>query len=548
MSIRLAVTATYFGLLLLIGFLARSRSQQSPGQYFLAGRSLAAPVLIATMAATNFSAFTVFGVSGAAYRDGLAFFPIMAFGTGFMALTFWLVGRKAREWGSAHNLITPSELVSLLYDSVPVARVTALVLVVFTVPYLALQPMAAGVVLNQIFGLPSSVGAVAVTGAIVLYTLRGGMRAVAWTDALQGTLMLVLMLVALGMVVGFHGGWVQAFSAVAGQEPALFSRPGLQGTYTPALWFSFLALWFFCDPMFPQLFQRFYAARDEKTIGWVVLWYPAICILVFAPPVLLGTLGQLAFPGLAGNESDGILAMVMISVGGNVAGTLVLVAGLAALMSTMDSQLLTLSSIFSRDIWPVVAKGRTASMAVARVFVLVLAALGLALALATDATILDLGVTAFTGLAVLFPSVLFGLYLRQPRSSAALASIVVGEAIVVASHLGVLPAHGFLSAIPVMIGSTVVYLAVHFATGPAGLPVFNRRQVLFTLGFGGIFLLAQDYWRWEETGALVLGLPAWCWYFVGLSVAQMILSARMLRKPRRVTGTTNLRTRIRERR
>ena len=548
MSIRLAVTATYFALLLLIGFLARSRSQQSPGQYFLAGRSLAAPVLIATMATTNFSAFTVFGVSGASYRDGLAFFPIMAFGTGFMALTFWLVGRKAREWGSAHNLITPSELVSLLYNSVPVARATALVLVVFTVPYLALQPMAAGVVLNQIFGLPSSVGAVAVTGAIVLYTLRGGMRAVAWTDALQGTLMLVLMLVALGMVVGFHGGWVQAFSAVAGQEPALFSRPGLQGTYTPALWFSFLALWFFCDPMFPQLFQRFYAARDEKTIGRVVLWYPAICILVFAPPVLLGTLGQLSFPGLAGNESDGILAMVMISVGGNVAGTLVLVAGLAALMSTMDSQLLTLSSIFSRDIWPVVAKGRTASMAVARVFVLVLAALGLALALATDATILDLGVTAFTGLAVLFPSVLFGLYLRQPRSSAALASIVVGEAIVVASHLGVLPAHGFLSAIPVMIGSTVVYLAVHFATGPAGLPVFNRRQVLFTLGFGGIFLLAQDYWRWEETGALVLGLPAWCWYFVGLSVAQMILSARMLRKPRRVMGTTNLRTRIRERR
>ena len=298
--------------------------------------------------------------------------------------------------------------------------------------------------------------------------------------------------------------------------------------------------------LFPQLFQRFYAARDEKTIGRVVLWYPAICILVFAPPVLLGTLGQLSFPGLAGNESDGILAMVMISVGGNVAGTLVLVAGLAALMSTMDSQLLTLSSIFSRDIWPVVAKGRTASIAVARVFVLVLAALGLAVALGTDATILDLGVTAFTGLAVLFPSVLFGLYLRQPRSSAALASIVVGEAIVVASHLGVLPAHGFLSAIPVMIGSTVVYLTVHFATGPAGLPVFNRRQVLFTLGFGGIFLLAQDYWRWEVTGALVLGLPAWCWYFVGLSAAQMMLTARMLRKPRGTTGTTNLRTRVHE--
>ena len=109
--------------------------------------------------------------------------------------------------------------------------------------------------------------------------------------------MLIMMIVALVLVVNSHGGWIQALSSAASQEPGLFSRPGLLGTYTPAIWFSFLALWFFCDPMFPQLFQRFYAARDEQTLGRVTLVYPFICTLAFAPPVLIGALGHLSYPG-----------------------------------------------------------------------------------------------------------------------------------------------------------------------------------------------------------------------------------------------------------
>jgi len=528
MLVRLGVVGGYFLILLVIGLLARSRHTAEPGDYFLAGRSLGTGVLLATMAATNFSAFTVFGVSGAGYRDGLAFMPVMAFGTGFMALTFWLLGRRIRRLGATHGLITPSELVQQTYGSTHLARLTAVVLVVFTVPYLALQPLAAGSVLSQLFGIPYWVGAVGVAAVIVLYTLRGGMRAVIWTDVLQGALMLVLMLSAVGMVVTHHGGWMTAFSAVAAQEPSLFSRPGLQSAYTPAIWFSFLALWFFCDPMFPQLFQRFYAARDDRALGRLALWYPALCILVFGPPVLVGVLGHLSHPSLNGSEADGVFAAVMMTVGGDVAGTFILVAGLAALMSSMDSQLLTLSSIVSRDLWPVVTRGRKGGVSTARGTVVVLAVLGLVVALTTDATILDLGVTAFTGFAVLFPTVLFGLYLDNPRPAAAIVSILAGEAVALAAHAGVLPTLGFLSAIPSMACATMAYLAVHVTTGVAGYPRVAKHQALAIGAFGSIFLLAQDYWRWGETGTVLLGLPAWCWYFVALSFAQMAVTRVVL--------------------
>ncbi|MFW6056728.1 MAG: sodium:solute symporter family protein [Chloroflexota bacterium] len=536
MATRLCVIAAYFTALLLIGFLARMRHRGDPSEYFLAGRTMGTGVLMATMAATNFSAFTVFGVSGAGYRDGFAFLPIMAFGTGFMALNFWLVGRKVRELGAAHGLITPSELMRHLYNNTAVARVTALVLLVFTVPYIALQPLAAGTVVNQLFGTPEWVGATIVTGAIVLYTLRGGMRAVAWTDLLQGALLLGLMLVALAMIVNHHGGWSTALSEVATQKPALFSRPGLQGTYTPAIWFSFLALWFFCDPMFPQLFQRFYAAKSTRVLGRLTLWYPAICLAVFAPPVLVGVLGHLHFPALTASEADGVFAAVMMAIGGDVTGTLVLVAGLTALMSSMDSQLLTLSSIVSRDLWPAVAKGQTASVSVARMIVVVLAVLGLLVALTTDATILDLGVTAFTGFAVLFPSVLLGLYLRQPRAVAALTSIIAGEAMVIAMHAGVIPTFGFLSAIPAIACATAVYLLIHVLTGPVHLPSISLSRIHYVLFFPAIFLLAQDYWRWGNTGTIILGVPGWCWYFAGLSAAQMLITALMMRDKAAAAG------------
>jgi len=538
MDTRLVVAAAYFMLLFVILRFARTRVPGDSQQYFLAGRSLRFPVLLMTMAATNFSAFTVFGASGAGYRDGLAFLPVMAFGTGFMALTFLIIGRRAWRLGAEGSLVTPSDLINQVYRSKSVAALSAIVLLVFTVPYLALQPVAAGNVIGHLFGVPEWVGATVVTATIVLYTVRGGMRAVAWTDVLQGLLALVVMLVALGVVVHSYGGWERSLSAVAAQEPALFSRPGLQGSYTPAIWFSYLALWFYCDPMFPQLFQRFYAADSARTLGRVAFWYPAICALVFAPPVIIGVLGHLSFPGLSGKEADGILAMVATGVAGDLAGTLVLVAGLAALMSTMDSQLLTLSSIISRDLWPLLARGHQPSVASSRMFVALLAGAGLLVAVTTNATILDLGITAFTGFAVLFPTVLFGLYVTRPRPAAAMASIVSGEAVVVASYFGLLPSTGFLSAVPAMLCATLVYLVVQLATDSRTRLTVSRGAWPYLSGFALLFILAHDFWNWGDATPVIVGLPRWLWYFLGLAAAQMLLTALLLRNEDRNSTAT----------
>ena len=534
MLIRILVIAAYFLVVLAIGTYTRRRRGAGAEDYFLANRGLGTFILLCTLAATNFSAFTVFGCSGAGYRDGLAFLPVMAFGTGFMALTFWLVGRRAWRLGRDHGLITPAELIGKLYANRWLSLVFAAVMIVWTVPYLALQPLAGGLVIGGLFNLPAHlhfIGPVLITVVIVAYTLRGGFRAVVLTDAFQGLLMAGLLVAALVLVVNHHGGFAAAAGRVLAEAPALFARPGGQGQYLPGVWFSVILLWFFCDPMFPQLFQRFFSARSERALGRTMLWYPLVCTLVFAPPVLLGLFGHLSFPGLEGKAADNIVPLLMTSIGGDLMGTLVLTAGLAALMSTMDSQLLTLSSIFTRDVLPGVGVETDHLEWAGRGFVVLLAVAGLVVALNPVASILKLGFTAFTGLAALFPTVLGGLYLKRPHHAAALASILTGQAVLVLHLTGVLSASGYLPALPVIVTSLVAYLVVQAACpGGLSLPRVEARALGYSLALAGVFLLAMDFWNWGSTGPLVLSLPLWVWYSVGLSLVQTVLMWLMLRR------------------
>ena len=533
MLTKIFVLCVYFLIVLVIGFIARTRWKSTPDTYFLADRKFGTLILLGTMVATNFSAFTVFGTSGAGYRDGYAFFPIMGFGTGFMALTFWIIGRKIRQAGSEHGLVTPPELVKQLYQSPTLSFLFALVMIIFTIPYLALQPMAAGYALEALLGLPYFYGCLLVTGIILLYTLRGGLRAVAWTDLFQGLIMFILLFVSLILVAWYHGGFIEANQKILISNPELFSRPGGLGKYSPGIWFSFMVLWFFCDPMFPQLFQRFFSARNDRSISRTMLFYPLVCTVVFILPIAVGVLGRLSFPDLVGKQADRILPLVLTLIAGDFMAALVMAAGLAALMSTMDSQLSTLSSIFTRDIAPRIVKSKNESSVIGRVFVIILSLAGLALAYKPPATILQIATQTFTGLAVLFPTVIFGLYLNRVYAMAGTLSILCGEAALIAFYFKWISSPIFLPVIWVMVITFSVYLITHAVmlrkesrlsiTAPQWLS-----NPYFWL-FSGIFVLAMDFWAWGKVEPTLWGIPLWVGYFVILSAMQTVVMLRLIR-------------------
>jgi SSS family solute:Na+ symporter len=324
---------------------------------------------------------------------------------------------------------------------------------------------------------------------------------------------------------------------LTGKVPDLSARKaaGADARNTPGVWFGYMLLWFLCDPMFPQLFQRFFTARSPKTISRIMLFYPVVCTIVFIMPIAIGVMGRLSFPDLVGKQADRILPMVLTAVSGDVVASLVIAAGLAALMSTMDSQLLTLSSIFTRDILPLFHKKPGKNSISGRIFVICLSLLGLLLAYRPPATILQIATQTFTGLAVLFPTVIFGLYFKRVHALPAILSILCGEAAVLVFYLKWLSPAGFLPVVWVMATAFSVYLIAHLLirlnTTDGGLkrrmPSWLKNPYTYLLG--GIFLLGNDIWAWGKVHPVIFGLPIWLWYFVGLSTLQVLVMVFLIR-------------------
>jgi len=466
-SVAYLMIAAYSLLTLIISLYGFRREQNTPEDYFLASRRVGTVVLFFTIVATNFSAFFFLGFAGAGYRIGYSYYGMMAFGTAFVALAFYLVGYRVWHIGRTHGYITPPELIGKSLGSKPLELVYLAVMVIFTLPYLALQPIGAGYIISSLTDgqIPYFTAASLITAFIVLYVYLGGMRTVAWTDVLQGIMMLSLITAALLMIGNALGGLGQANAQVLQQQPGLFSARGLDDFYTPQKWFSYTLLWFLSVPMFPHIFMRFFIPASTASFGTTIVIYPIVTAVLFLFPVTIGVLGHLAFPGLQGQEADQILPMMLGLYTPFWFEALVMVGALAAFMSTMDSQLLALSSMLTRDVYVrslLPGASLKSQVLVGRLLVAALALLGLAIAYHPPATIIEIATQAFTGLAVLFPTTLATLYWRRTRPLACVVSILAGETLLVGFATGVIPeslAFGFLPVVPIVLLSGAIIVA-----------------------------------------------------------------------------------------
>lgn len=419
----------------------------TPEGYFLANRGLGTLALFFTILATNFSAFYFLGFAGAGYRIGYAHYVVMAFGTGFACLSFFLLGTKIWQLGKEKGYITPAELITDQTGSKTLGYLYAAIMLLFTFPYLALQIIGAGYILEAITKgqVPYFWGATFLTFFTIAYVWIGGMKSVAKTDLKQGLLAIGLMFAAVVVVSNSLGGLTVANERVFEMRPELFLREGMGNAYPPQKWFSMLIFWMFCIPMFPQIFMRFYIAKDLPTLKKSALLYGLIPLVISIFPVIIGVLGHLTFPDLMNlepdlmrKETDQILPKMLVQHSSEWFGALVMTGALAAFMSTLDSQLLALSTMVTRDFVLPIRKeiDLEQQVFIGRIWVVILAFIGLGIAAQPFATIFDMGKLAFSGLAILFPLTLAVLRWGGVNVKFAIASIVVGVLLLFGFYYG----------------------------------------------------------------------------------------------------------------
>jgi SSS family solute:Na+ symporter len=122
---------------------------------------------------------------------------------------------------------------------------------------------------------------VVVVLVIAAYVSLGGMRGSGWTDVVQGILMFTAMLLVGLFISSALGGFTAAGESAFAADPRMFVRAG--GFFTPTIWLSFMVLWIFVDPMFPQLFTRFYTAKTEKSLKTSMTLYPFLISFITTP-------------------------------------------------------------------------------------------------------------------------------------------------------------------------------------------------------------------------------------------------------------------------
>lgn len=419
-----------------------SRRTRDDSDFFLGGRRLGSWVAAISASASSSSAWTLLGVSGAAYSWGLSalwLFPATV--SGFLINWLW-VGPRLMRMSRATGALTLTDFIAgdrtdpLRGTIVRVCSACILFAFLF---YIASQFQAAGNAFAASFGVSTAVSIAIGAGVILLYTLLGGFWAVSVTDTLQGLLMaaaaLFLPVVALAHVGGF-GDLMQGLRAAAGPGGVTFTRgyPGILGLAF-VLGTLGIGLGY---PGQPHVVNRFMALRDGVAlrrgrviaIGWAVVIYAGMLLLGLSARVLWSEVpdGEQVFFHAANTMLPPVLAGIMVA------------AVLSAIMSTADSQLLVAASSVSIDLRG--ARGGAEAEQVhpgllrIRVVVLAVSVLAVAIAIMAPATIFSRVLFAWHALGSAFgPVLILRLKGYELDGRAVLSSIVAGFGLTVVFYL-----------------------------------------------------------------------------------------------------------------
>ncbi len=418
----------YFFVGSIIAQQARKRLGRGVNDFFLAGRSLGGVVAALTYSATTYSAFMLVGLAGFTYVGGvgaLGFELIYLSGlilVAFFGPRFWLVGNR-------FNYLTPTEMMGDRYQSKAVSAVSAVAAVIFLIPYSSVQLIGIGALLEGISGgaIPYLAGVIIAAVIAVYWTWTGGLKAVAWTDSLQGIMMLTVATLSVVFIVyrGF-GGFGNMFTQLEMQYPQWLTVPG-PGFFNFNAFVGLSLPWFFFSLSNPQVSQRLFMPRSLGQMRIMVMGFLVFGFIYTLVSILWGFSARLLLPGLARGD-DATPVLLSLDIVPSAIALLVMLGISAAAISTVNSIILSLSSMVCRDVCKTVAVDidEDKELLIGRIFVPVFTIFILAFATLRLDLIAALSVASSAGLLVMVPALIGAFFWKKGTAAGVLSSVVIG--------------------------------------------------------------------------------------------------------------------------
>jgi SSS family solute:Na+ symporter/sodium/proline symporter len=438
--------SAYFLLMIAIGLYAYKKSTSDVSEYMLGGRNLHPAVGALSAGASDMSGWMLMGLPGAVYLSGTGAAWIAVGLTIGAYLNYRFIAPRLRIYTEiAQDSITiPDFFENRFRDNSHLLRlISAVVIIVFFTVYTSAGIVAGGKLFAESFGMNYQLGLFVTAGVVLAYTVVGGFLAVSLTDFVQGCIMFIA-LILVPIVCYMHFG-----SADAITDTVLSAAPfkDIDGSLGPTRegffnWFDGMtALGFFSLMAWglgyfgqPHIIVRFMAIRSLKDIAAARYIGMSWMLVTVIGAVLVGIVGvaYVNENGLQANLRDNETIFILLSqtLFHPLVSGFLLAAILAAIMSTISSQLLVSSSSLTEDIYKtffnkdapqalLVMIGRIATVGVSVV--------AIALAWDPDSSILDLVSNAWAGFGSAFgPLVILSLFWRGFSRNGALASMIVG--------------------------------------------------------------------------------------------------------------------------
>ncbi|MGY3870626.1 sodium/pantothenate symporter [Aeromonas crassostreae] len=424
----------YLLLVLGIGYWAsrRRRGGDFMQEYFIGNRSMGGLVLAMTLVATYTSASSFIGGPGAAYKIGLGWVLLAMIQLPTVWLTLGVLGKKFAIIARRVNAVTINDMLWARYQSKWVVVLGSVTIILAFIATMVVQFIGGARLLETATGLSYQQGLLLFASCVLLYTIIGGFRAVVMTDALQGIIMLIGTGALLAGVLIAGDGLPNLIHRLELIDPKLVSPQGAGDMLTQPFMLSFWILVCVGVVGLPHSALRCFGYRDSKALHRGILIGTIVSALLMFGMHLAGALGRALLPAM--DSPDKIMPALMMEVLPPWLAGIFLAAPMAAIMSTIDSQLIQASATLVKDLWlnylspkqsPQRLEVRIPRLSL--VTTLILGALVLMAALQPPEMIIWLNLLAFGGLQAVFlwPLVL-GLYWPRANGQGALASMVAG--------------------------------------------------------------------------------------------------------------------------
>lgn len=423
----------------IVGMIPGMNKKMSLEEWAVGNRSFGRWLNWFIMAGEIYTAFAFLGASGWAYARGGPTFYILGYGALAYVIGYYLLPAIATV-GRKHGLMTQPDLVEKLYSSKALGILTACIGIAFLMPYLQLQLTGLGLIIETCsYGQITRVPAMLIAFTMVAtFVYISGLKGVAATAAIKDVVMMVAV-VFFGLYLPAHyfGSVGGMFEALDAAKPGFLTLPGGTKNLDVSWVMSTLVVTSLGFYMWPHFSANSFSAKNNEVLRHNAVYLPLyqFCLLF---PMLIGFTALLVLVPALKTPDMAFMAIVQQVFPGWALG-LVGGAGALACMIPAADLLLSTSMLFSRNVYGRTI-GQNASPAtigrLARMVVLVLTAIALALAIFVPNMLVNLLLTGYSGVTQFFPMLVLGLCWKKATKLGAYAGLIVGEVLVFALILG----------------------------------------------------------------------------------------------------------------